>query len=133
MAKDGVIVLREFLYSIKALFTGFLTVFSHLFKKPVTEEYPEEKPVLNKNFRGKHSLSNCRGCGYCQKVCPTDAITIVKTENLLDKYFIDLGKCIFCGNCQYYCPTHSMKMTEEFALSTVDRGELIMEIKNTES
>ena len=36
-----------------ALIDGHLTVFKHLFKKPVTLEYPEKKRVLNDNFRGK--------------------------------------------------------------------------------
>lgn len=121
---------KNFLNSIKAVFLGMFTVLSHLFKRPVTEEYPEEMPVLNNNFRGIHILKNCRGCGYCQKVCPTDAITIIKKENILEKYLIDLSKCIFCGNCEYYCPTKSMKMTDRFELAQCEKSGLVIEIEN---
>ena len=41
------------LSGIKGLFDGLFTVFKHLFKRPVTLEYPEKKRELNDTFRGK--------------------------------------------------------------------------------
>ena len=41
------------LNEIKALWEGLWTVFKHLFKKPVTLEYPEKRRELNDEFRGK--------------------------------------------------------------------------------
>ena len=47
--------------SIKALFKGFWVVFKHLFKKPVTLEYPEKKRELSDAFRGKLKVEGCIG------------------------------------------------------------------------
>ena len=44
---------------IKGLFEGLFTVFKHLFKRPVTLEYPEKKRELNDNFRGKPVVEGC--------------------------------------------------------------------------
>lgn len=121
-------MIRKIWDSIKALVMGLGTVFSHLFRKPVTEEYPEERPLLNGFFRGKHHLESCAGCGFCKKVCPSDAITVVKNERIVEKYIIDLGKCIFCGNCMFYCPSKSMRMTDKFELATNSKTNLMHEI-----
>ncbi len=121
-------MIQKFLDSIKAIILGLLTVFSHLFKRPVTEEYPEKRPLLNGFFRGKHYLESCAGCGYCRKVCPSDAITIIKNERIVEKYIIDLGKCIFCGNCMFYCPSKSMRMSDRFELATNLKSNLKIEI-----
>ena len=121
-------MIKKFLDSIKAIILGLWTVFSQLFKRPVTEEYPEKRPLLNGFFRGKHYLESCAGCGYCRKVCPSDAITIIKNERIVEKYIIDLGKCIFCGNCMFYCPSKSMRMSDRFELATNLKSNLKIEI-----
>ena len=123
---------------LKNLYLGLITVFKHLFKKSVTEEYPETKPNLNKNFRGQHKLNGeCIGCGICQKVCPANAIIIEKDENnKVISYKIDYGKCIFCGNCVYYCNKNVIQHTERFevAISGDSKQDLITDLKqkNTE-
>lgn len=133
MAKNGDIMLKNITESILAIFQGLLTVTKHLFRKPVTEEYPETRPKLNHRFRGGHILNKCLGCGFCVQVCPTNAISITKDENSQIKYLIDMGKCIFCGNCEYYCPIKSMKMTPAFEFATTQKSNLIIEIKNSKA
>ena len=105
--------------SIKALFKGFWVVFKHLFKKPVTLEYPEKKRELSDAFRGKLKVEGCIGCGICKKVCPTGAISYNKNEegNVIS-YTFDLKKCIFCGNCKFYCPKGAITMTNEYELAS---------------
>jgi len=107
------------LKNIKNLLSSMLTVFKHLFKKPVTLEYPEKTKEIVEQFRGKPVVNNCIKCGTCMKVCPTGAISI--TEN---KFKIDLKKCMFCGNCAYYCPIQAIKMSHEYELATVDKSDL---------
>ena len=86
--------------SIKYTLLSLFTVFKHLFKRPVTLEYPEKKYPLSEHFRGKPIVnSECIKCGTCMKVCPSGAISIQENE-----FKIDLKKCIFCGNCSFYCP-----------------------------
>ena len=112
---------------IKGLFAGLFTVFKHLFKSPVTLEYPEKKRELNDNFRGKPVVEGCIGCGICQKVCPTGAISFTKDENgKVSSYTVDLKKCMFCGNCEYYCPKGAIKLTQEYELATDDIDELVL-------
>ena len=45
----------------------------------------------------------CIACSKCQKVCESEAITIV--DNLA---FIDDGKCTLCGKCVAECPTSAI-------------------------
>lgn len=110
--------------SIKYTLLSLLTVFKHLFKKPVTLEYPEKKNVVGEHYRGKPIVKSCIKCGTCLKVCPTGAIKI--EDNL---FKINLKKCIFCGNCSFYCPVKAIKMSEDYELATNNKDlELIYEI-----
>ena len=114
--------------SIKALWEGLWTVFKHLFRKPVTLEYPEKKRVLNDNFRGMLEINGCVGCGICTRVCPSGAISFKKEGNRVVSQ-IDLKKCIFCGNCTYYCPKGAVKMTKEYELAVENKEDLIVEFE----
>ncbi len=109
----------------RALLEGLWTVFKHLFKKPVTLEYPEKRREMNNVFRGKLEVSGCVGCGICQKVCPSGAITFKKDEyGKVYFYKFDLKKCIFCGNCAFYCPKGAIKMTKYYELACEKSEEL---------
>ena len=81
--------------AIKNTLLSMITVFKHLFKRPVTLEYPEKKLSTGKYFRGKPVVSkDCSACGTCMRVCPSGAIKVQENE-----FIIDLKRCIFCGNC----------------------------------
>ena len=111
--------------NIKYTLLSMITVFKHLFKKPVTLEYPEKKIIPNEFFRGKPVVNNCIKCGTCVKVCPTKAIKIEDNE-----FKIDLKRCIFCGNCSYYCPVKAIQMSDVYELATdiKENLELIYDI-----
>lgn len=110
---------------MKPLFEGLFTVLKHLFKKPVTLEYPEKKRPIPAGFRGKPEIKGCIGCGVCKRVCPSGAVDFVKNEEgKIISYTFDLKKCIFCGNCMYYCPCGAIKMTDKFELGTIDKEDL---------
>lgn len=103
---------------------SLLTVFKHLFKKPVTLEYPEKKIPVNEIFRGKPTVEGCIKCGTCLKVCPTKAI---KIED--NKFKIDLKRCIFCGNCAFYCPIKAIKMSEVYEIAVDNKDDLLLTYK----
>lgn len=124
-----------------ALILGHLTVLKHIFKGPVTLEYPEKKRDLNENFRGEHTLVSdenkklkCTACGTCQRVCPSfGTIEIEKGKNEEGKFYpksysIDLNKCIFCGNCVKYCPFDAIKMTTNYELANEKKSSLKLDI-----
>ena len=117
--------------SLKATVDGLLTVFKHLFKRPVTLEYPEKKVELNDKFRGKIKVKGCIGCGICVKVCPSGAICFEKdASGKVHSYKVDLKKCIFCGNCKFYCPVKAISMTKEYELATADKTNLVLSYMN---
>ena len=125
--------------SIIALIKGHLVILKHMFKKPVTIEYPEVKPELNENFRGKHvyDAQKCTKCGICVNVCPADAIILEKYKDesgkiCLKSYSVDYNKCIFCGNCGFYCPTGAVSMGKDFELATDDRNSLLLNLYDEE-
>lgn len=101
------------------MFLSLIVVFKHLFKRPVTLEYPEKKKDVNEIFRGKPTVEGCIKCGTCKKVCPSGAIQISEKE-----FIIDMKKCIFCGNCSFYCPVKAIKMSKDYELATDNSDNL---------
>lgn len=127
-----------------ALGKGFAVTFRHLFRRPITQRYPEEVPILPGRHRGRHELERhenglekCVGCELCALVCPADAIYVEGAENPPDApisigeryaktYVINLLRCIYCGYCVEACPTEALQMTGEFELASSDRSALIV-------
>src|SRR5881394_3059060 len=73
---------------IRPLIVGFATTFKHMFKKPITVHYPEEKVPVFPKYRGKqvlmrdeNGLEKCVACGLCSVACPADAIYLEAAEN----------------------------------------------------
>ncbi|MEJ2368219.1 MAG: 4Fe-4S binding protein [Acidobacteriota bacterium] len=56
-----------------AILQGLALTFSHIFRRSVTLEYPETRWSLP-----------CIFCGYCQEVCPVEAIWLKETFELAD-------------------------------------------------
>ena len=109
------------------LFKTLFTVFKHLFKKPVTLEYPEKRNAMPENFRGKPIVKGCIKCGTCLRVCPSGAIKIIDND-----FIIDLNKCIFCGNCAFYCQANAIKMSSDYELARENVNDLKLVYKTKE-
>ncbi len=118
------------------LIKGLLITLKHLFKKPVTLQYPEEKVAPFPRFRGLHALnvshnrSKCVACYLCPTVCPAKCITVEAAEDdkhdkYASKYEIDLLRCIFCGYCVEACPVDALKMTSAYELASYKRDEFV--------
>ena len=98
------------------LVSGFMITLRHMFKPPVTINYPYEKGPISPRFRGEHALrrypngeERCIACKLCEAVCPALAITIEAEprddgSRRTTRYDIDMMKCIYCGLCQEACP-----------------------------
>ncbi len=72
----------------------------HLFHKPYTLKFPEQRYAVEAGFRGRHllHLDRCTGCGICAWICPEKCITIVpRGDRWFPQYFY--GRCCFCHFC----------------------------------
>ncbi|MFC2041787.1 NuoI/complex I 23 kDa subunit family protein [Chloroflexota bacterium] len=118
----------------KGLAKGLTVTIRHLFRHPVTVQYPEQRLNTSRRIRGNEliwSQEKCTGCGTCAKTCPQGVIEIVTSPNLVDnkyfveKYQIDTGYCIQCGLCVEACPYQALFMGYAYERAKYRRGELV--------
>lgn len=129
---------------LPAIFQGMAITFRHLFKKPATIRYPEEKRYIAPVWRGLHVLKrdaqgreNCTACGLCAVSCPAEAITIEAAERKAGEehlyrkekyaavYEINMLRCIFCGICEEACPEDAIYLTDRILPSAYQRNTFI--------
>ena len=117
---------------------GLALTARHLFVRPVTRQYPHDKPEVAKRFRGVMSLlryrdggEKCVGCGLCEVACPSNVIKVVSAElegtplkRYAREYWFDLSRCVFCGFCVEACPVDALAMTPNYEYSTTNKRDL---------
>lgn len=119
---------------------GLALTLRHMFRKPVTQQYPDEKPLVAAGFRGRHALvrdaesggSRCVACMRCARVCPSHCIRIRSHREedgsrKVDAYVIDALRCIYCGYCAEVCPVNAIVLTEIYAYAGRTRQEFVFD------
>lgn len=129
---------------LPSILKGLSITLSHIFKKPATVSYPEEKRPFSPVFRGLHILNRdeegkerCTACGLCALACPAEAITmeaaerkpgeenLYREEKYAAKYEINMLRCIFCGYCEEACPKDAIYLTETIMPANYNRQSFI--------
>ncbi len=92
---------------IKGLVKGLATTFKILFRKPITEQYPEYKRLLPTRSRGVIILTRdpdgderCVACYLCSAVCPVSCISMQSGERADGRRYprwfrINFARCIY--------------------------------------
>jgi NADH-quinone oxidoreductase subunit I len=129
----------KILSDIGALLTGMWITWKHIFRRPVTIQYPEEKRQPYPRYRARIVLTRdpdggerCVACQLCSAACPVDCISMQPTEDAdgrrsAEWFRINFARCIFCGLCAEACPTLAIQMTPDFEICTRDIMALIYE------
>lgn len=80
---------------------GMALTFKHLFRKPITTQYPDERLTVSRRIRGNilaWSAEKCIGCHTCAGSCPHGCIDIITS---------DKGKKgLIPAPCSQACPSH---------------------------
>jgi NADH-quinone oxidoreductase subunit I len=123
--------------SVLAIAKGMAITFKHLFRKPVTVQYPFEKVPMYPRFRGLHFLERyedgterCVCCGLCAKACPADCIYMEPAETsdgimYARVYEINLLRCIYCGLCEEACPEEAIFLGKEYEFANYTRTAFV--------
>ena len=114
---------------IKGFIKGFATTLKVLFRKPVTEQYPEYKRSLPARSRAVIVLTRdpdgeerCVACYLCSAVCPVSCISMQSAQREDGRrhaswFRINFARCIYCGFCEEACPTSAIQLTPFYSIS----------------
>lgn len=144
MSSHKELVFRKILKGLVALLKGMRITGKTLFEKPITLQYPYEKPELRQDYRGLFilGLDICTGCMACARACPSECIFIEthRTQErqksgaklAVDRFDINFGLCCQCHLCVEACPVETdnngkcIYMINEYEQSVYERGGLLL-------
>jgi len=124
---------------VTAILTGMWITWKHIFRRPVTVQYPEEKRIPYPRYRARIVLTRdpdgnerCVACYLCSAACPVDCISMQAAEReggrrYAEWFRINFSRCIFCGLCAEACPTMAIQMTPDFEICERDIMALVYE------
>ena len=132
--------LFERLY-LPAIWQGMQTTVRHMFGPKITQQFPEQRPVMPPNYRGVHRLNRdeqgrvkCVACYMCATACPAHCIDIVAApspwpdrEKYCETFVIDELRCIYCGMCEQACPCDAIELTSLYDLTGLSREEMMFD------
>lgn len=121
------------------LLGGFRVTLVHLFRRSITEEYPDVVRTLPARSRARIVLTRdpdgqerCVACYLCSAVCPVSCISMQGEEREDGRrwarwFRINFARCIYCGLCEEACPTLAIQLTPKFDTCEYDVLTLVAE------
>ncbi len=118
----------------KGIAKGLRVTIKHMFRHPVTTQYPEQRLNVSRRTRGNELIwdnKKCTGCATCAKTCPQGAIWIVTSVNpvenkyIVEKFEVDTGYCISCGLCVEACPYEALYMGYAYERAKYRREDVV--------
>lgn len=79
----------------------------HLFERVIQKLNDNNKNVICRK-------QSCIGCGICENICPTHAITMKKDQLGFQYPIINKEKCIECNACRSVCPINKLSTLNTF-------------------
>ena len=128
---------------IPQILGGLKVTLVNMLKPNITLQYPEQRPIIPKNYRGVPTLVKdpndrvkCVSCQLCEFVCPPKAISIkpskipdnsntAHVEKKPQEFDINMLRCIYCGLCQEVCPEEAIFLQDIYSVVGTSREELV--------
>ncbi len=124
-------LLKDIWNAVSGIGKGMEKTYNTQFDPTFTELYPFQKPDLPPTsvqslalIQNEDGTDRCVSCLACEKVCPSQVITIERKRNpagkgfVLERFDIDLVNCMYCAACVEACPAQAIVTIQDFELST---------------
>ena len=124
----------DFAHGVSSTASGMLLTITYFFRKKVTMEYPEVRPLLPENHRGLHRYDEdrCLVCNQCVRICPVNCITMTAIgrgkDKMIVQYDVDYSKCLFCNLCCEACTPECLSLTTEYDYAQNKRAHCIRQL-----
>jgi formate hydrogenlyase subunit 6/NADH:ubiquinone oxidoreductase subunit I/predicted flap endonuclease-1-like 5' DNA nuclease len=124
-------LLKDIWNAVSGVGKGMQKTYDEQFDPVFTNMYPFVQPdlppvsvqslalILNED-----GSDRCVSCLACEKVCPSQVITIERKRNpagkgfVLERFDLDLVNCMYCAACVEACPAQAIVTIQDFELST---------------
>jgi NADH-quinone oxidoreductase subunit I len=138
-------ILGSLFSGFATLCTGMAVTFRHMFRRPVTQEYPHVEPKLSSAFRSAIQLvrfdatgtHDCIACMQCVNICPSFCIAIDGTRHegvkgkRASEFKVDYALCSVCGLCIDVCPTQTLEYSRIYDVAGYRRDEFTYDLLET--
>lgn len=134
--------LKDIFTGLWSLAVGMWITFKHMFRKPVTVQYPYETIKMSARYRGHielvrddaTGLPKCIVCMACKRACPSACIDVdgAKAEGATRKsptlYTLDFTTCSLCGQCVESCNFDAIRFSRDYNLASFSKDDYQMDL-----